>query len=216
MANMNVDLPVFLHCLLTTGRVRVPLPADISEKEFYSAEEVLSTFEQQYRQEIPAIPPPICLPVARWAAVRFYRACQFIAFRDIDEETINRLLIDECPQGDLPSVHYSVDITFRFLPDLMKLAKTASPHDPLLIHLGRWAAQWPLSSVGMTDVEPMQIEPIVENECLLSLYVDRIIARNDTKRLADPRVRESARAAVGIFPEIAPKMADAINGECVL
>jgi hypothetical protein len=47
MTKTKVISQVFLHCLLTKGRIRVPMPADIFEKEFHSAESVLSTFEKK-------------------------------------------------------------------------------------------------------------------------------------------------------------------------
>ena len=37
-----------------------------------------------------------------------------------------------CPQKASPAVCYSVDLTFRFLPDLTRLARAASEDDPLV------------------------------------------------------------------------------------
>ncbi len=206
---MQVTLSEFLNCLFTEGRVRVPRLAEISDKELRAADEVLSAFEQEYRQELPATPPPVHPPAARWAATMFYRACQFVAFRDAGEEIMARTMTVACPHGDPPSVHYSVDLTFRYLPGLVKLARSASQRDPLLTHLARWAVEWPLSSVGMAVIGPVQIGPWARDPCLLGLYVDRVIARGDAVRLSDRHVREAVQQAVGLFPELAPKMAAA-------
>jgi hypothetical protein len=121
-----------------------------------------------------------------------------------------RLLAAACPPGDPQSVHYSVDLTFRYLPDLYKLARSASQQDVLLTHLARWAVDWPLSSVGMAGVEPVELDDWVNDPCLLGLYVDRVIARNDVSRLGDRRVREAVEQALGLFPDLAPKIARAI------
>lgn len=206
---MQVTLSEFLTCLFRDGRVRAARPAEISDKELRAADEVLRAFEQEYRQDLPATPPSLCLPVARWAATMFYRACQFVAFRDTGEEIMAQTMAATCPHGDLSSVHYSVDLTFRYLPDLVKLAQNASQADPLLAHLASWAAQWPLSSVGMVVAGPVQIGPWARDPCLLGLYVDRVIAHCDASRLCDRHVRDAVRQAIGLFPELAPKMAAA-------
>ena len=63
-------------------------------------------------------PRRFCLPAARWAATMFYRACQFVAFRDVRMRRHRgpRRMAVACPHGDPPAVHYSVDLTFRYLP----------------------------------------------------------------------------------------------------
>ncbi len=209
---MQVTLSEFLSSLFRDGRVRVPRLAGIPDKELRAADGVLSAFEQDYRQELPAAPPPLCLPAARWAATMFYRACQFVAFRDTDEQIMAQTMAATCPHGDPPAVHYSVDLTFRYLPGLVKLARSASQRDPLLTHLARWAVQWPLSSVGMAAIGPVQIGPWATDPCLLGLYVDRVIAACDTSRLTDRQVQEAVQQAVGLFPELAPKMAASSKG----
>ena len=207
---MQVTLPQFLNCLFSDGRVRVPRPAEISAEELQAADETLSAFEREYRHELPAAPPPLHAPAARWAATMFYRACQFVVFRDADEEIMARTMAVAAPQGDSSSVHYSVDLTFRHLPDLTKLARSASQSDPLLPHLGRWAAEWPLSSVAVAGIRTVQIGPWANDPCLLRLYADRVIARGDVSRLSDQRVREAVQQAIGLFPELASKMAAAV------
>ena len=44
---MHVTLPEFLDCLFTTGRVRVPKPAAISQQERLAADDVLAAFERE-------------------------------------------------------------------------------------------------------------------------------------------------------------------------
>ena len=206
---MQVTLPEFLNCLFAEGRVRVPRPAEIPDRELRAADGVLAEFEREYRQELPGTPPPLGLPAARWAAAMFYRACQFVAFRGAGEEVMARTFAVACPPGEPPSVHYSVDLTFRYLPGLVKLAQSAAQGNPLLMHLGRWAVEWPLSSVGMALIGPVEIGPWARDRCLLGLYVDRVIACGDVGRLGDWRVREAVQEALGPFPELAPKMATA-------
>jgi hypothetical protein len=203
---MQMMLSDFLECLFRDGRVCVPGLAALSDRELGMADRALAAFEQQYRLELPATPPAVLAPAARWAAVMFYRACQFVAFRDADEGVVAKTLTMACPEGEPPAVHYSVDLTFRFLPSLVKLAQSAAQNDPLLTHFDRWATDWPLSSVGMAVAGPVQIGPWACSPCLLGLYVDRVIACGDASRLAEPIVRAAVQQAIGPFSELAPRL----------
>jgi len=208
---MHITPGSFLESLFTEGRVRVARPADVSEKELCELDQRLATFEAQYREELPGVPPPLVPEAARWGALMFFRACQFVAFRDLGAAEIDRTLGGACPGDDLPAVHYSVDLTFRYLPDLARLARNASQGDPLLAALARWADQWPLSSVGIAGARHAAVEAIAGHPCLLRLYVDRVISRRDTSRLADCRVRDGVREALGAFPELAAEMASPVE-----
>jgi hypothetical protein len=101
----------------------------------------------------------------------------------------------------------------RFLPDLLRFARVAHEHehDPLVARLVDWARRWPLSSVGTQVTGNLDVNDIVADNCLLTLYVDRIIATADTLRLSDPRVADAARRALGLFPSLAPAIAAALD-----
>ena len=67
----------FLDCRFTVP-VAFPRPArERSQVILREAAAVLSAFEQQYRQELPATPPPFCPPAGAWAAALFHPARQF-------------------------------------------------------------------------------------------------------------------------------------------
>jgi hypothetical protein len=105
-----------------------------------------------------------------------------------------------------PGTHYSVDLVMRYLPDLMNFAAGAAERDPLVEHLRRWAQQWPLSSVGIRGLGDVSIDGFAESPGLMRLYADRILARPDTSRLADPRARQAVQCAVGMHQELAGKV----------
>jgi hypothetical protein len=202
----------FLHELFETGRVRVA-EETATPAELAGVDELLLAFDGQCRRELAGEPPRLDLPAARWAAASFYRACQYVAHRHLGVAKMRATLTTECPGAKQPSaaVHYAVDLTFRYLPDLTRLARTTSEGDPLLVCLHDWARQWPLSSVGVMDIVPDDAAPILNDACLLSLYVDRVIERRDLPRLSDPRVADAARQALGLFPELAPEVAAALE-----
>ncbi len=210
---MRLTLSQFLERLFEEGRVPVTAPEPVPADELRAAETTLAGLEAVYRLDLPGEAPPLAPAAARWAAVSLFHACQFVVFRNAGEEMIAAALTAPIPVGEhaslhagdgledpsdhAASLHYSVDLTFRFLPDLMRLARSDAENDPLLGYLRQWAADWPLSSVGLPDVTPKSIEPIVNHPCLLGIYRDRVIARNDRSRRGDPRVEEAVMQAVG-------------------
>jgi hypothetical protein len=194
---MQATLSQFVEQLFAEGRVAVPVPATVGPSEIAAAEAVLAGQEAVLRLDLPGVPPPLLPSAASWAAVSLYHACQFVVFRDAGQEAIAAALKTPCPNGDAASLHYSVDLCFRFLPDLVRMVRSAAENDPLLGYLKQWAVAWPLSSVGMPGVESPRIDAIVNHPCLLGVYRDRIITRRDRSRLGDPRVQEAVCEAVG-------------------
>ncbi len=202
-----MGLAAFLSSLFSEGRVRVAASGEIAAADRHQAEQVLEAFERQYRLDLPGDPPPLHAPAANWAALMLCEACRLVAYRDVGEESMRTLRQQPKLSGDPASIHYSVDLTFRFLPDVIRQARTASERDPLVEHLLSWAKQWPLSSVGVAGVVDVNVDAVAGHPCLLQMYVDRIIAAGDWPRLADARVRDAAEAAVGLFPGLAPGLA---------
>ena len=184
-----MNYPLFLESLFDNGRVTVPDAPRLTAEDVDVGDKALADFERQYRLDMPGNAPRFCPDATRWAGIKLFQACQFAVFRDIGEETLNETLGEPFAEAMSPSICYSVDIVFRYLPSLLKFADSAAQRDPLLEHLLRWSGDWPLSSVGIPEIDDIVIDPFAEDPCLFQLYVDRIIATEDTSRLADPRVR---------------------------
>jgi len=206
-----MSLGSFLSALLADGRVQVAGDDRLPDEDFHRADELLAAFEREYRDDLPGTPPPISPPAARYGAVMLYRICQYLVFRDVATETIHHELGRALDEPLSPPVHYSVDLTFRFLPDAVKLCRGIAEGDPLVEEITRLGNRWPLSSVGMEECGEGPVDTFVDDPCLLRLYVDRIIARKDLGRLADPCVRAEAVRVLGGFPELAPEIADAVG-----
>ncbi len=200
----------FLVALINHGRVEVGSPAHWQDAELQAVDQILADFEQNYRLELPGEPPPYVASAGKWAAMKFYRACQFAVYRDIPVSAIHEELTDAPTDKRGPEVHYSVDLVFRFLPDLEKFARSAAERDPLLDRLRKWGQRWPLSSVGLADVGDVSSEGFREDASLMSLYADRILATNDLARLADPSARAAVMCALGRHTDLAPRVAKAL------
>jgi hypothetical protein len=215
-------LSQFFRALVEHGRLRVAPPADVSgepdrNQDQADVETAIREWDAANRSDFPGEPPPLRIDAAQWALMLFHQACQCAIYRDLGAAEIDAALALPCPaeatlgQAGAAAQHYSVDLVFRFLPDLFRLTKAASEGDPLCNHLRRWAVEWPLSSVGMAGVNPVDVSAVSEHAGLLQVYVDRIIARRDTSRLTDARVRAAVRAALGHFDDLSSPLAAALK-----
>ena len=162
--------------------------------------------------ELAGTPPELDSAAGIWALRQIYSSCQFLVHREVDPKEVASRLAEPCPStGPCEGVCYSVDLAFSYLIDVISLARGIAPGDPLVHGLLGLARAWPLSSVGVRDVGPVDISDFVENASLLQLYVDRIIQHKDISRLDDARVAEGVRRSLGIYGSLAREVAAALE-----
>jgi hypothetical protein len=210
-----MSLTAFITTLLADGVGAAPAPGEISSSDRIETADVLETFELDWRLNMPGEAPAFHRDTATWAAIAFYRACQYAVFRDEGPEFRWEPLAGENELCQRPEAHYSVDLVFRFLPDLLRNVRAAAIADPLGEEILAWARRWPLSSVGVSFVESggddCRRATILRCPSLLRMYVDRIIARRDVSRLNDEAVRQAVAAAIGMHPELASEISAALD-----
>lgn len=213
-----MSLATFTESLLAGSRPRVGKAFDSngatrrpSSEDLDEATLVLVEFESFYRKSLAGTPPRMSTAALQWGLLTAYRVSSCLVYRDASEEQIRDLLLARCPQPASPEVCYSVDLTLRFLPDFVRLAKAASPHDPFVETLKTLARDWPLSSVGIVDLGDCDPSMFISNRSLRMLYVDRIIATKDRSRLNHHLVLDALKAAIGIHSELAPDFVSDVN-----
>ena len=202
-----MSLPAFLTALHENVRVRVTIVPDKTPDARAHAETKLRELDLLARAELAGDAPEFRPDAALWAATALHQACQFLIFREVSAETVRAALAVPCPETPSPAVCYSVDLSLRYLPDLLALARGAAEDDPLNVGLLALAKAWPLSSVGIKNLPPSDIAAFIAHPSLRRLYADRIIQFADRSRLDDPRVLEAVREGIGAFPELAPALA---------
>ena len=201
----------FIQCLWAGGDVVLTTSSAPGPDDAARATPELLTLEAEYRRGLPGTPPAVHLAAAEWALTGLYRACQFLVYRELPEEQLRADLGRACPAAADPGVCYSVDLSFRFLPEVYRLTRAANANDPLLDGLRNWANTWPLSSVGISGLTPGPLDSFLCDACLRMIYVDRILACQDQSRLSDPRVADAVRAGLGGFRELSPTIYDAVQ-----
>jgi len=159
------------------------------------------------RSDLAGEVPPFSVSTATWASKILYLACKFVVCREIPEAEIVRSLAEKCPEPHSPSVDWSADLLFRYLPEVYRGARHLSNSDPLVRELLKLAAAWPLSSVGIPLEREPSLNTFIQHPALKQLYVDRILEAADVSRLGDPQVNEAIRIALGAYPELCPTVA---------
>lgn len=234
-----MSIAQIIDALAESGELLLPAPthrdpseaAAIAERErdAPALRDRLAALDAACRLEAPGIAPAFDAEAAQWAATMFCQACQFTVYRDADAETVAKALAppplgrhgDPGDRVRAASLHWSIDLVFRYLPDLYRLARGLSEADPLVAQLARWARAWPLSAVGIktvangaseasasandqaTDDANDQagvrdaIDEVLGHPCLAVIYVDRVIAQKDWARLIHPAVRKAVRQSFG-------------------
>jgi hypothetical protein len=199
------DMIKFLANLKENGRVVVD--TSFGKLDPTEALPALEELDQVARANMAFTAPEFSESAACWAVAKLYRACQLVVCRDASEADMVQHLAGNCPEPHSPSADYSVDLVFQYLPDVMAIAKRLSSADPLVRELLVLARAWPLSSVGVENIEKVSIDSFIDHPGLRQLYVDRILARSDMKRMGDSRVNLAIKEALGAFPELSPAAA---------
>ena len=216
----------FLDDLLHTGEVRLESELVPTEDELSRGTELLVDFERTWRMDLPSNVPPYSPAAGTWAAKMLFRAAQLLMFRDIPATEVERSFTDPPPPDDQSlESHYSVDLTFRFLPDLTNFSQAVATDDPLSIQLQRWCHQWPISSVGVRawknqhaesnqtnadastsdaseDDCQLNLTGFIDDPCLLQIYVDRILSRKDRSRINHPKIINEIKRIAGAHPDL--------------
>jgi MoxR-vWA-beta-propeller ternary system domain bpX4 len=205
MQSFLVRVAQFLSDLFETGRVSVfiDLPAEIEE----DVDEVLVSAEKVAATNLAGTSPDFDLACARWAARIFYGACHFLVCRDVNPETIEAFFKQPSPAPHSPQTDYSVDLVFRYLPDLVGMTRAVASGDPLLQQLLKLGQEWPLSSVGIHGIDAVDSSAFIAHRGLRQLYVDRIVARADVSRLGNPQLDLAVRESLGDYPALSESIA---------
>ena len=173
-----MGLASFLSSLFAGGRVRVNADALLSAEDVEQSQRSWWLLNRRVEMICRGSPPALSSWKPRSTAPRrFTAACQFLVFRDVEPEAIQRELGRGWP-GRL-----SPPCPLQRRPDAAILARcrTAGPR-----RIRRRPARdradpvgWPLAAVRgrCPRRRGRRCGAIVADACLLGMYVDRIIAR---------------------------------------
>ena len=190
-------LTTFLNDLLTTGAVTLASrPGSFEGDDLRATDALLRAYYAEDALELPHVAPAFDAAAARWAAQYLYHTIQLALVRELDEAVVHKCLADFSGEAT-PEAIYAVDLTFRYLPDLLRLAKGLAPGDALVARLQATARQWPFSFVG-TELTAAEGEAsVLAHPALRQAYIDRIIRIRDRPRADQTHLNPLVRTALG-------------------
>lgn len=118
----------FLAELFEAGHVRLDDgTSELDEEDRGAANAILVERSRVVAADFPEPVPDLNLGVAVWAGWQFCSACHFVLLRDAPIEAVRERLCSPAPSAEPATQIYSVDLVWRFLPDLDRLTATLSP-----------------------------------------------------------------------------------------
>ena len=197
-----MQLSSFIIDLLAFGDVTVAGQiTPFEEKDIEKSTALLQQFYEKDILEMPGKAPAFSQDAALWAAKFLYNAIQLTMMRDLSEEDIQKNLEPFLGTQSVESI-YSIDLTFRFLPDLFSLAKGLAPEDILVDRLKETASKFPLSTIGIEINEDADHTLILNHPSLRLNYTDRLIEAKDLMRVKRFGLEELIDEALGDYAAV--------------
>ena len=177
--------------------------------------------QKEYEKEIagfPGRPPSYQREAAVWAAELIYNASQLLLSRDKGGKDLEQLLAAYRGGIDAAAI-LSADLCLRFLPDVIGKAREINPDDALILLLEEVLCVWHYSGIGYfkdmvfgqsgsahagarildAGEEEGVWGPVLADDCLRRLYVDRVIRGRVAVLANSPVLRQEVRAALGDY-----------------
>jgi hypothetical protein len=166
-----------IHGLLHDGSLHLREPPRLTDGERESVLALLANAFADYRLDIAGPPIAFAPDTALHAAVWLARSCWFLLHRDEPEEVVKRSLAAP-PDPHTAAEHLSVDLVFRYLPQIHRRARAANPKDPLTIRVEEILRRFALSGVlADMDEPPLAAVELAAHPGLLLLYAERLANR---------------------------------------
>ncbi|GAB2813600.1 hypothetical protein GCM10027043_11710 [Ferruginibacter profundus] len=147
----------------------------------------------------PFTAPPFNATAALWAAKTTYTICQLILYRENKASELPQLL-PLYPHAIDAGAMLSADLCLRFLPQVLKDTKNIDPDDALITLAEEQLQQWHYSGIGYPlKITAINFDGITDNECVLQLYINRVIQKKDLQRAQLPLLYEKIKAAMGMY-----------------
>lgn len=210
----------FIDALRGDGHLPVTVPAPLQTGA--EMEQLIREVDAACRAEAPGLAPPLLMAPAQWALTLTHRICQFLVWRDAGDDIVRSAFLVPCPAPQDAACLWSVDLFFRYLPELHRLAVRLAPGDVLVREIAHLSTAWPLSAPGITVPENVQkqtapehavtvrslLPPAMQTHATLrKMLADRVMASRERAWLGDPVIAAEIAEALGAWPELCPELA---------
>jgi hypothetical protein len=162
----------FLEGLFSHGEVLMSDPP-VSDADAPRARDLLS---QAFGMERLHVAGPLIefdAEAAVGASTLLWRACWFLLAHEEPPATLERLLV--LPPRNTASAHLSADLTLRYVPQIVRRARSRLADDILPRLLATVLREWPLSGV-LSEIADEPLSPLTfgDHPGLMLLYAERL------------------------------------------
>ena len=196
---------LFLRMILNMRKEEIMLYDNLLKISDSEAQEVVYFLDVEYQGEAEDFPfqaSTFDANAALWAARTIYYASQLILFRESQPDELESILPSY--EGTIdPSAILSVDLSLRFVPNIMKHLKLIDPEDSLIKILEKHLATWHYSAVGYDLKDStLDFEVINNSPCLKQLYLDRVIEKKAQNLAKIPIINQGIKATLGMYSTV--------------
>ena len=167
--------------------------------------EAVLFLETEYEKEIleyPGTAPDFNGGAALWAARTVYLATQLLLHREHKMNDVKELLSFYIGIIDASAV-LSADLCLRFLPQIITEIRKIDPEDLIIEILEKHLIQFHYSAIGADlDTENVNFDVIAENDCLLQLYIDRVVQRKSIKWAQSDFIKKQLEIGFGDYQKL--------------
>ena len=181
---------VFLQRLFEHGSVSLRDKPAVTPEERNEAAALLARTFALVRLDVAGPLIEFDAPLALAAAELVQHACWFlVSHLEPDAEVELHLRLPHPPRS--ASEHLSVDLTFRYLPQVYRRSRGIAPDDILTQRLAHLLREWPLSGV-LADLEdaPATDLDFARHDGLRLLYAERLVRHEKPEWIPVGRTRE--------------------------
>jgi hypothetical protein len=174
---------------------------EISSKEESEARDYFETEFEKERLEFLSDQLVCNRETAVWAAKVLYYSAQLYLIRENTEKNMDKLIPGFKGTRDVSSV-LSVDLSLRFLPQIIIALNTVDPEDSLITMLEEILTEFHYSGIGYDlDLKKVNWEEELKDPTYRKLYLERIVEKKDYKLAEIPFINKLLMAEFGIHKE---------------
>ncbi len=197
--------PYFFNMIKTLReKEEVMLYENILSRSEEEKKMLLNFLTAEYQKEAthyPFIAPDFHADAALWAAETVYIAAQLMLYRQHSIGELEELF----PTAEFSvnaSTMLSVDLCFRFVPDMLRQLKLIDQEDWLIVVLEKRLSQWHYSGIHYElPIENLDFDVVFADDCLQQLYLDRIVKYKNTRLSNQTRFNALIRSNFGLFKD---------------
>lgn len=198
--------PNFFLRMITSLRKeeRVILYNNLLEISTDEKDAVALFLEKEYQKETLTFPyedPAFHYKSAVWAAEIVYQTAQLILYRKKEVGELENLLPKENFVPTAATI-LSVDLSLRFLPDMIQQLKLIDHDDALIPLLELIIKKWHYSAINYSwENEEVVKLSFTDNPCVQQLYLDRVVRFKNSNLAKNSKINSLLKSNFGMFED---------------